>query len=103
MVKKVKRRKRKLKKKFKIFLFTMLILIILAISLTLILTNTNQAESKPPKDTTRKPEEIITSILSYQLEEGIDANFLNWINEEYQTKTLEELETYLKESEYNST
>lgn len=103
MVKKVKRKKRKLKKKFKIFLLITLFLIIMVFLLVLISKNTNQTENKKPKEPIRNPQEIIANILNYQLEEGIDEEFLNWINKEYQTKTLEELENYLKDSEYNST
>ena len=37
---------------------------------------------------------------AYDLEE-INEDFLKWINKEYSTKPLEELENYLKENEYN--
>lgn len=102
MAKKVKRKKRKLKKNAKIFLFIILIIIIVGLSLTYYLTNFKDKE-QIPKEPVRTSEEIITSILTYELEEEIDKDFLSWINNEYSTNILEKLETYLKESEYNST
>lgn len=100
MVKKVKRSKRKLKKKVKIVLFIILILIIVGIGITYILTNTNNKEQKP-KEQVRTSKEIISNILTYNLEEEINEEFLTWINEKYSTKPLEELENYLKDNEYN--
>ena len=103
MIKKAKiKKKRRLKKKFKIFLYFMITITIIALGLTIVLINAKNEKSKSPKTTTRKPEEIIFSILSYQLDERIDESFLEWINKEYSTKTLENLEKYLKESQYNS-
>lgn len=98
MVKKIKSKKSK--KKFKLLLFIPLLLIVGAITLKFTLTN---YETKEPKsaEPERTKEEIIANILSYELE-GIDKNFLEWINTEYSTNTLEKLETYLKKSEYNN-
>lgn len=101
MVKKIKRKKRRLKKTVKIFLYIILITIISLIPISYYLANSKEQEPTT-KEHVRTSEEIINSILTYQTEE-IDENFLNWINEEYSTKTLENLESYLKENEYDST
>ena len=98
MVKKVK--KRRLKKIVKIYLTIILILIIGIASIYLVTTKLNVKE-QIPQENVRTTEEIITSILSYELESGIDKPFLEWINNEYGTNILEQLETYLKEKEYN--
>ena len=92
MVKKIKRRKRKLKQKVKITLLLLLFLIISSIIITVLLNDRTKTLPLIEKVPARTTEEIITSILTYELEEGIDENFLKWINEKYQTKTLEELE-----------
>lgn len=99
MVKKLKRKRRKLKKSVKIFLLILLLLIISTYIITLFLTNSNTKDKKEP---TRTTEEIITNILTYNLENDIDKNFLTWINKEYSSTTLEQLETYLMNSDYNS-
>lgn len=99
MVKKVKRKKRKLKKSVKIFL-----LILLALTIGTIILVPANFKAQPPQsqEPTRTTAEIITNILTYNLEEGIDEQFLTWLNTEYGTTTLEKLETYLTKSEYNS-
>ena len=96
MVKKVK--KRRIKKKVKIFLLLLLFLIIVSI----ISVITIKTKEKKEKEIMRTKEEIIDSILSYELAGNIDNNFLNWINEEYGIKTLENLETILIEEKYTS-
>ena len=50
----------------------------------------------------RTGEEIIDSILQYELAEGIDKHFLNWVNENYEKNTLEEIEKALIEGTYNN-
>ena len=100
MVKKVKKKKRKLKKSVKIIL-----IILLLITGTIItISNLTKFENiqEKTKEPTRTIEEIITNILTYELEEGIDTNFLTWINTNYGTNILENLETYLKETTYSS-
>lgn len=96
MVKKVKI-KRRLKRKVKIIF----ILILIVIIITLIIV----AQKKTPQPSTKNnkinKDELITTILNYQLEETIDKDFLKWITEEYSIKTLEKLENYLKEFNYN--
>ena len=100
MVKKVKKKKRKLKKSVKIIL----IILLLITGAIITIPNLTKFENKQEKtkEPTRTTEEIITNILTYELEEGIDTNFLTWINTNYGTDTLEKLETYLKEASYNS-
>ena len=100
MIKKVKRRKRKLKKKVKITLLLLLFLAIIAFILAVFLEPQTKTLPLIEKEPVRTTEEIITSILTYELEEEIDEKFLSWINDKYQTKTLEKLENYLKEKEY---
>lgn len=95
MVKKVK--KRRIKKKVKIFLLLLFLIFVSIISAITIKTK----ETKE-KEITRTKEEIIDSILSYELAGNIDNNFLNWINEEYGIKTLENLEAILIEEKYTS-
>jgi len=102
MVKKIKRRKRKLKKNVKITLLLLIFLIISIIIISVFFPNKTKTLPLIEKVPTRTTEDIITSILTYELEEGIDENFLKWINENYQTKTLKELEKFLKETEYTS-
>ena len=99
MIKKVKRR-RKLKKSIKIFLFIFILLIISVIILAL---TTNKLKEQPPKPTEpqRKSEEIITNILTYNLDTKIDEQFLSWISNNYGQEIIEKLETYLLENEYN--
>lgn len=101
MVKKVKRRK--LKKKVKIFLYLILFLFIISIIPIYYLSNSKEQIKETPKEPVRTSKEIIDNILTYELEEGIDEQFLQWINEKYSTKSLEKLENYLKESKYQST
>ena len=96
MVKKVK--KRRIKKKVKIFLLLLLFLIFVSI-ISVITIKTKETKEK---EIMRTKEEIIDSILSYELAGNIDNNFLNWINEEYGIKTLENLETILIEEKYTS-
>lgn len=98
MVKKIKRTKRKLKKNVKLFLT--LLIIITGITITYKMINSNEANQEL-KEPTRTSKEIITNILTYNIEESINEEFLQWINTEYSTKPLEELENYLKENEYN--
>ena len=100
MVKKVKRKKRRLKKKVKIFLLVILTLITIGIVINYILNNSNKKETKS-KEQIITSKEIITNILTHNLGEEINEDFLNWINDEYSTKPLEELDNYLKENEYN--
>lgn len=95
MVKKVK--KRRIKKPVKIFLILLFLIFISIISIVAI-----KNKETPEKEIKRTKEEIIDSILSYELENNIDNNFLNWINEEYGIKTLENLETILIEDKYTS-
>ena len=61
-----------------------------------------KVNSQQQKEPTRTTEEIINNILTYELEEGIDKTFLTWINNNYGINTLEELETSLKKTTYNS-
>lgn len=96
----VKKKKRKLKKSVKIILIILLLIIGIIITIPNLTNFENKQEKQ--KAPTRTTEEIITNILTFELEEGIDTNFLTWINTNYGTNTLEKLETYLKETNYNS-
>ena len=98
MVKKIKKTKRKLKKKIKLILILLIIIVGVIITYKIINSNEKIKEVKTPVRTSK---EIITNILTYNIEESINEEFLNWINNEYSTKRLEELENYLKENEYN--
>lgn len=99
MVKKVKRRKRKLKKTIKILLFTLLLIIITITIMALIPKKYEKQE--PQEEQKRTASEIITNILTYNLEESINDEFLTWINTKYGISTLEKLESILKENAYN--
>ena len=98
MVKKIKSTKRRLKKKIKLFLT--LLIITAGITITYKMINSNE-EKQEFKEPTRTSKEIITNILTHNIEESINEEFLQWINNKYSTKPLEELENYLKENEYN--
>lgn len=100
MVKKIKRTKRKLKKKIKLFLYLTFITITIISLATYYFINSQAKETHNPKVPTRTSKDIISSILTYQLEEGIDQNFLEWINQNYSKQTLEELEIYLASNPY---
>lgn len=99
MVKKMKRKINKLKRPAKICLFILLILIT---GMFIIALSKYEYKEQIPKEPVRTSDEIITSILTCDLEEGIDETFLTWINNKYGINTLEKIETYLKESEYKS-
>ena len=96
MIKKVKR-KRNLKRKVKIIFILIIILIIIALTIITL----KKIPSQVIKNNKINKEKLITNILNYQLEETIDKDFLKWITEEYSIKTLEKLENYLKEFNYN--
>lgn len=96
MVKKITR-KRKLKRKIKLILLLILITCIIAM-----LTLNNQLEQNINPPLTRSEDEIIINILTYQLDESINKDFLEWVSKEYSLNTLNSLEAYLKENNYNS-
>lgn len=99
MVKKVK--KRKLKKSVKIFFIATLILII-GICTTYIIITILDKKDQVQQEPTRTTEEIITSILNFELENNIDKNFLEWITNEYGINTLTKLESQIEENGYNN-
>lgn len=100
MVKKINNTKRKLKKKVKLFLILLVVIAFIGLGITykVLSNNENKQELKEP---VRTLNEIITNILTYNIEEPVNKEFLKWINNQYSTKPLEELEKYLKENEYN--
>lgn len=98
MIKKIKKTKRKLKKKVKLFLTLLIIIVGVGITYKMITSN---EETKKIKEPVRTSKEIISNILTYNTEESINEEFLKWINSEYSTKPLEELENHLKENDYN--
>lgn len=100
MVKRVKRKRKKIKKSVKILMIILLLIMGVIIVHPKLTNFKNKTGQK--KELTRTTEEIITNILSFELEDGIDTNFLSWINTNYGTNILEDLEIYLKETTYNS-
>ena len=100
MMKRVKRKRKKIKKSVKI----LMIILLLIMGVIIVHPNLTDFKNKTgqKKELTRTTEEIITNILSFELEDGIDTNFLSWINTNYGTNILEDLEIYLKETTYNS-
>ena len=69
----------KLKKKVKLFLT--LLIIITGITITYKMINYNE-EKQEFKEPIRTSKEIITNILTYNVEESINEEFLQWIKEE---------------------
>ncbi len=85
------RRRRKLKRKVKITLIILLILLIL-LFIYIFLNN---------KKTEPKQDNLINDILSYNLEEPINKEFLEWVNKNYKEESLIKLNKYLKNNPYN--
>ena len=82
MVKKINNTKRKLKKKVKLFLILLVVIAFIGLGITykVLSNNENKQELKEP---VRTSNEIITNILTYNIEEPVNKEFLKWINNEY--------------------
>lgn len=95
----MRRKKKKIHKKY-------LILMILITIITICLIPIYTVQYKDKKEKIDKIEEkittkdIINNIISYQIEENITTEFLEWIDKEYSRKTLETIEKNLKDSTY---
>lgn len=84
----------KIKKKYKLSIIFIILLIIIFISI-------NQITSHKLNKTTISQDEIIKDILSYNINNNITEEFLNWIIQNYSDKTLIKLENNLKNNTYN--
>ena len=103
---KMRSKYKRAKKKNQLKKIKIILLIIFLIGIiTLVILNkktTSQSinsENKPKENT----EEIITNILSYNLEENITKDFLIWINTNYNQKVLKQINKRLKEETYETT
>ena len=93
-----KKRKRKLKSKFKI---TLIIILIIIISIIYLMTKNNNKNATIKKSTITT-NELITSILSFNINKNITKEFLLWINDNYSKGTLIKINKELKNNTYNT-
>ena len=100
-MKKIRKNRRNLRK-VKIILILITLILLSGVGVYLNFPRSNTTTSKETEQI-RTSEDIIDSILQYQLDEGIDKQFLTWINENYEKGTLEKMEISLIEGTYNNT
>lgn len=96
----LKSKKRKIRKiKYLLLFFILIITIFVIIIIKINTKQVNQENNKPKEETT---EEIISNILSFQVEENITEEFLIWIEKNYNKKVLQEINKSITEENYES-
>lgn len=96
-----KKTKYKIKKRHQLGIVLMIIIIICMIPIY-ITENSLSKEKIIKEEKNISKEELISSILSYNIVETVNKEFLEWISKEYSISVLEELNNSLKQSQYNS-
>lgn len=96
-----KKTKYKIKKRYQLGIVLMIIIIICMIPIY-ITENSLSKEKIIKEEKNISKEELISSILSYNIVETVNKEFLEWISKEYSISVLEELNNSLKQSQYNS-
>ena len=91
------RKKRKLKKWVKLFLVFILLFCIVSLFYFLFSKKNNIKNNKDVSKITQA--EIVSNILSYDTE--IDEEFLKWLLKNYGTDSLNKIDNYLKNNEYD--
>ena len=94
-----KRKKRKLKLWFKLLLTFIFIISIITTIYLIINSNKKNITIKKHIITT---DEVITNILSHDIDKNITKEFLLWINDNYSKETLLKLNKELKDNSYNT-
>ena len=89
-MKKIRKNRRNLRK-VKIILILITLILLSGIGIYLNFPRSNTTTSKETEKI-RTTDDVIDSIFQYQLVEGIDKQFLIWINENYEKGTLEKIE-----------
>jgi len=95
-----KRSKRKLKKNFKITIVLFLILGVLGITVAIETTFNKEQPKQILQEETINKDEVIEQILSYEIDESIEKEFLEWISQNYNVEALTKIEKHLKENTY---
>ena len=93
------RKKRRLKKRVKTILILLLSIIVISLSIVIITNNNKKITTKPNNKITK--EKLIEN-LSEKTPEDITKEFLNWINEKYGEKVLENLSNEITNNNYNN-
>jgi len=95
-----KRSKRKLKKNFKITIVLFLILGVLGITVAIETTFNKEQPKQILQEETINKDEVIEQILSYEIDESIEKEFLEWISQNYNVEALTKIKKHLKENTY---
>ena len=104
--KKTSKKRRKIKKK--IILISILICLIITCIIPIYIIENKQNNKEQSNNNssqtnlTQKKEELISNILSYNIEETINTKFLEWIDKEFSIDVLKKMNDHLDTSEYNS-
>lgn len=95
----VKKKKTKIKRKYQVILIILIIIFICAIPIYQS-KNIVPSSSSNPQEKALSKKELISNILSYNIEKTINKEFLEWISEKYSIEVLAQLKKILETNSY---